>query len=314
MKLAELLERFPIRNGESPEVFQREFKLGSLHAAMIGLSLPDDKRGEITASAVGPLDSALTRAFFELHERVALLEPNDSLPERAPLSAQPSWTYSLSNGAAAHLNFEKAAEAAHRELIERDRVLRSWWGEFKPSPTRLLASPTTIALSEFYDLESYDFGESVAGVFGVPTEGMRPLFLGFGCKGDLAASIDHAVHEGLQRIAFLWDEPASEGTKHDDEDGSLSVDSHLTAYLSLETSDILRNWLTCGHPKIRLKPHAPNVIPRFEDLTPPSLKGKLAVVRCLADDRMPLTFGRGHPWFADPKDPLARDFPLHPIA
>lgn len=338
-----LEELVPFQNLRSPiEVFESEFRLGDLSFKMIGLTTYVKDLGEIVSSAVGTDEHTLDRAVFEMIERISVLhgenESKKEVPRQFilydengsprgqvmagnvfPVSTQESkWKYSQSNGVAANKGFRMAALSAVRELIERDRVLRSWYGDFVPKHYKINEStPIGEALSDFYDLRAYCFGQGVIGVVGFPRRNQRPLLLGWGSNSDLDLALSHALREAIQRIAFLWDEEA----KLDFPSFRPSVDYHLDFYLNPKSFDQLKRWLEGDHFEMR-KSYSPilsKTVDREEilyvDLTPSSSHGNVRVVKAFSEERVPLTFGIGNPKLLLSMDSSLGDkLGIHPIA
>ena len=91
---------------------------------------------------------------------------------------------SLSNGVAIGPDLAWATERARLELIERDRVLRAWYGELEPEALALPGEPPA---SETYAWRAATFPtddepEHVVGVFGFPLRDEAPLLRGFAAR------------------------------------------------------------------------------------------------------------------------------------
>jgi hypothetical protein len=224
--------------------------------------------------------------------------------------------YSRSNGVAVGLDWGPACDAARRELIERDRVLRSWYGAAPPSRTEL-AAPILAGLEAHYELEAYRFADgasagepSVMAVFAFPHRSTHPTVYGFGAHEDAALALDKAAGECLQRLGFLWGEalPSSEPAFVP------SAEYHQEFFLQPHMQRRLRAWLAGEHVALRcgIRQHERVCRERaFVDLTPRRLAGKLCVVKALAVSEIELAFGRGHPE-VDPE--LPEPLMVHPIA
>jgi len=185
--LNEYLNNYPLPPEWSvPESFHEVLsELGSpVH--LVGLSIRHQDGRIVTASAAQINTPPVDRAFFELVERVSVLEiltkmkrdkhrlhirtaagamlreviaesvfPEDTTPEKS--------RYSKSNGVATFSDFSGACDRASLELIERDRLLRSWFGG--PIPQR---PPDSIHagweirdhLTQHYSPETYLFEDS----------------------------------------------------------------------------------------------------------------------------------------------------------
>src|SRR5262249_212328 len=132
---------------------------------------------EITGSAAAMNDdeSPATRAYFELLERVSTIEalddPRDVVKLRCKL-AEPigyatktsvfpesdspnTWRYARSNGIAIYEGWIHAARRAWLELLERDRILRAWYGETCPVRLRFDFAETILGDAESYAWEAY---------------------------------------------------------------------------------------------------------------------------------------------------------------
>ncbi len=155
----------------------------------------------VTGAAAGATEP-LQRAFFELLERTCIIEaetgPSSVFPllnlegtpkgeitrtELFPVNPFPErWRFSKSNGVAAHTSWPLACEAARLELIERDRILRSWYGEFMPSAANEFLTPELIpaSLRAHYEFQLFRFAHPleknpqthVFALFGFPKDSL----------------------------------------------------------------------------------------------------------------------------------------------
>lgn len=306
-----------------------------LHRAGIASVGPTGE--EVTGSAAETASSALPRSYYELLERAATLEAlgnkqasyevrsidglasgTCSAEDLFPESDEPSrWRYARSNGVAVHCDWSTAASRAFWELAERDRLLRSWYGESAPLRLSWDVSATPLARSQSYEWRIYEFPEtdksgfakeiSVAGVFGFPTQPDAPLVLGFGARPDLEAAVGAAVSEALQLLAFLWGESLPGAAPP----GGPSPDHHLEHFQYPGHHASLRKWLDGAHLAFRRDRPAvvrPSRV-SFVDLTPSWLTGGYRVAKAFAPGATPLTFG--DPPFAVH---LPAELRVHPIA
>src|ERR1041384_2556811 len=140
--------------------------------------------------------------------RVGLAPSSHVFPE----SPEPfSWKWARSKGVAIAPTWEEAATRARWELIERDRVLRSFYGDIMPRrlPSEFERMPT--ALKRRYTFQAYAFdaprdgAPPVAALFGFP-RGNDPLVYGFGGRATLNDAVAVAVGECFQRLGFLFGE------------------------------------------------------------------------------------------------------------
>jgi ribosomal protein S12 methylthiotransferase accessory factor YcaO len=305
-----------------------------LHRAGVSAIAPTGE--EITGSAAGVSPGVLDRGWFELLERAstldALRDPRRRLPSRAldgaptgdvvaskvfPESDEPArWRFGRSNGVALHRTWKEACERAWWELTERDRVLRSWYGE--GAPRRVAFDPGPLAdLGPLYEWRAYTFedevsrawsaGIEVAGVVGLPRSGGLPLVTGWSARPLLDDAIASAAAEATQQLAFLWGEPLPA----DEPAPGPSAMHHLDHLIWPGMAAHLVAWLDGGHRRYAAAP-LPAASPgsvSFVDLTPTWLAGHLFVARAVCPDAEPLTFGDA---------PRGRHLPpalrAHPIA
>jgi ribosomal protein S12 methylthiotransferase accessory factor YcaO len=292
---------------------------------------------EVCGSAADRLGSAAPRALFELLERVSGLEAlgrhetvyviktenGESLAtcSRAdvfPESDAPDrWRYARSNGIALHTDWPSACRRALWELAERDRVLRSWYGEISPQPIALGGSVLAEARSYEWraaafpepQATSFSCGIEVVGVFGFPLREDVPFAFGLAGRPSLDDAIAVAESEALQVLAFLWGEPLPEGPIL----GEPSPMQHLDTYQVRGACDAVRRWLDDGHRAFAGERGTGTIgrslgLSGFIDLTPSWLTGDLRVAKAVSQEAVPLIFG---------DSPYARHLPqhlrLHPI-
>lgn len=312
-RLAALRRELPLPSGaELSDVFVEQATLGELCLSMVGL-VAHVGAETITGSAADRAGFPVERAYFELVERVSLftaraggrmlalrdakgvaLELRSSARVFGRPREQATRVRSLSNGVAVQKSWAASCEAALAELVERDRVLRSFAGEQAPeaiATDRALAS----ALRAHYAIESYAFTprgarHQVAGVFLFPRWQEAPLCVGFGAATERSSAVERAAREALQRLAFLWGEalpqvpPAIDAT----------ADGHQEYYLYPPHRAALRAWLM-GERRdgTRACTTAPfdGEQTRFVDLTPPELAGALYVAKAVSPRARQLRFG-----------------------
>lgn len=245
-----------------------------------------------------------------LGRRVGLLPQGDVFSE----SDDPAcWAYARSNGVALHEDWTAACDRAWCELVERDHVLRAWYGITRPLPLAVEVARTPLARTGSYRWRFARFaGEDpsssteVVGAFGFPTEPSAPLVVGYAGRESVEAALVGAIGEALQQLAFLWGEAIPDARPAP---GPTAL-HHLEAMLWPGAHESLARWLDDGHPR----PAGPLAPPLrapdgFVDLTPPGLAGRLRVARAIARDAVPLVFGLGPLGLH-----LADGLRLHPIA
>jgi hypothetical protein len=291
--------------------------------------------GEAVGSAADWCGPPVHRSAYELLERAALLEaaaaPDVFWVLRAPSGAstgvvrtaqvfpaspEPSvWAHARSNGVALHADWRMACERAELELVERDRLQRSWLGEIAPCRLTLEPLPAPLSWTRSYAWSAYAFpatagadpGVHVIGVFGFPTAPTAPLVFGYGARRAVADARDAAIREAAQLLAFLWGEPLPESLP----DPGTTAMAHLERFQFPPMQEHLRRWLAGEHTAYCRSPSAtdgPRAPLEFVDLTPPWMKGGLRVCRAVGGSALPLTFGRS-PIF----ERLPVDLRMHPI-
>lgn len=302
-----LTRKLPLPPGWSePEIIDDCVDVGGVAVYRAGVSSRNGSGLEVTGSAAERDGSPLWRAWLELLERMAIVESGVGTsddPRRRP---------ARSNGVAAHATWTAACAGARLELVERDRVLRSWYGELAPVPV-----PAPELLRDFGSHEWVACvipGEpwsdvEVAVVVGFPADPQRPLARGFAARSSRRAAVEAASREALQGLAFLWDEPVPECAPAP----APTPIFHLDYYLYPRHHQEIRRWLAAEHgrhPKLWI-PATPAAKIRFVDLTHPALAGQLAVAQAGSDAALPLVFGDAPVQVAAG---LPRELHVHPIA
>lgn len=316
--MSSLFRKYPLPDGWSKvEAVGDSIVADGFELQRSGMACVAPSGEEITGSAASRDESPEARGYFELLERASVMWAlaSGAFAEIFPESPEPSrWRYARSNGVALHADRDEAARRAFWELCERDRVLRSWYGEIRPEPlTRIsdwLDSPS-------YDFRVYRFGPAhagslgadgvhVAGVFGFPKQEGLPLVAGYAGRGSLDDARAAAEREALQQLAFLWGETLPADVP--------PVLPHAMGHLDWQLwpgrRDALERWLAGGHSGFA--PRAPRARVSNEvqllDITPPWLHG-LFVVKAVSPAAALLAFGDS-PFVAH----LPHDLRVHPIA
>jgi len=334
-RLAALLRDYPLSDRWlHPSLYVDTVRIGSVAINLCGLVAGKDE-ATLTGSAAEVGGDPLTRAFFELVERTSVLDfvadargPLDvfdglgrvldkrHVPELFPDDAGAGQRYSKSNGVAAGRTWDEACTAARAELVERDRVLRSWYGEIDPVRSTLPDHSHIEALRSEYEWSAYVFPTrdpsaqlAVAGVFAFPRAATAPLAFGFGASANVVDARDKAGKECVQRLGFLWGEdlPGSEPPFEP------SAEYHQEFYLRPSMHERVRSWLEGVHGQTPCKLDRfgfQATQPEFVDITPGQLRGRLFVVRALASSELQLVFGRGHPRVVGP---VSERFLIHPL-
>lgn len=344
-KLKKLLVQYPLSDEWSrPEIYSEEFKFNELTLNLVGLSTFNKNDTLVTSSATAIRSFPIERAFFELIERTSIIEAENKknsifqsykkngqmvaskthkevfLSESNPEVSQ----YSKSNGVAVQLTQEKAIQNSLNELVERDKIIRSWFGENKPLkiiPIFNYYEKIKKELNKDYTISSYIFKSplteqttyldkiNVVGTFGFPKDENRPLLLGFGASENLQMAITHSLDECLQRLGFLWDESISPVLP----EFSPSALYHQEYFLRKEGIEKIKKWLKGQHAHGQFNKsifQEDNDLVTFIDITPEHLTDKLKVMKAQSGHHVPLIFGKG---YADFFPESAENLFIHPI-
>ncbi len=312
-----------------PELFDEVVQVEGLSIHSIGLCASHPAGRTLTGAAAELESYPLERAYFELFERAALIHASESgksfvardVTQRShgilnkndvfPSSNGAVQRHALSSGVAVQRDWPSACRAAAAELVERDHVLRCWYGQTRAERISLL--PDADGLREIYDLYAYRFPSSapapaklsVAGVFGFPRAASAPLVMGFAARATEHDAIAAAFRESLQQLAFGWGEPVPDAPP----EVSAEPEFHLDFYNYAGHQHALRAWLDGAH--YGMGPKLPKLRDEFlfVDLTPEATTNA-CVVKALNATAVPLCFGLGHPWFEGLPEPML----VHPIA
>lgn len=320
-RLLRLSRDLPLPAGfAAPERFSDVVSIDGVEVHRAGLQVRGPDGVEVTGSAAEVGGDPLPRAWYELLERAAIVRASDRAQPyvdacgrvtgsaRHPVSpdAGAERRAARSNGVALHRAFEAAREAALLELIERDRVLGSWYGELPLRPAALPERLRPFVSHEWVvrrvdDPAGVEPDITAVVVVGFPRRSTAPLARGFAAGRSLAEASEAAAREALQNLAFLWDEPVPMRAP----EAAPTPLFHLDYYLVPAHHEALRAWLD-GEAGARRRAPARSAT-RYLDLTPPSLSGRARVVRALATSTRPLVFG------AAPA-PVAPSRRVHPVA
>lgn len=309
-QLTSLCEHYSLPAGWSlAEHFVDDVRIGTIQVAMAGLIARASRGLELTGSAARVGQAPIDRAYYELLERVSLFDARDSKHPLCfrdargnetgaadrdvlfpPQIANDGVRQSISNGAALQRTWAAACAAATAELVERDRVLRAWRGDF--APTTLDWSRSWLAPGDVYRMEAYRFGPAtrytVAGVFALPREPTTPLAYGFGADEDPGSAIRRAEGECIQRMAFLWGEEIPDRSP----DPVPTPEFHQEYYLCPTNHDVLTRFLRGERVRSpKAHSHFDEESIRFVDVTPKSLAGRLWVAKAHAAGALQLHFG-----------------------
>ncbi len=319
-----LTETFPLPAGWGrPQVFDPTLQLGALTIHGVGLLCQCTDGRSITASAADISTRPVERAYFELLERTSIVLSASQNTDLVPIESSPErWRYAKSNGIAVGTSWPDACYRAERELIERDRVLRSWFGgpapKELPQPLRGTSRLRELSVSH-YDITFVSFDDpsdsapmQVVGAFGFPKQAGAPTVYAFGAAPELPDAIRHAEGEFVQRLIFLWGEPIDQNPRF-----SPTPDFHQEYFLGQRGETLLRAWLDGKNESRDLYQALENQWPRqgsavqYADLTPAHLREKLHVVRATSGERVPLIFGDG---YSEVVGGMPESLTVHPVA
>jgi hypothetical protein len=266
------------------------------------------------------------------------------LDEVFPASNEPARSrYARSNGVALHRSWQEASARAHAELVERDHILRAWYGWELPERVCLDGTSTSTSTSTStdagpgwavergtptaYEWRAYRFGVKepegwmagieVRGVFGLPRTADAPFIAGYGARRSGEDALAAARAEAAQLLAFLWGEPLPTEFPP----SAPHAGAHLERLLYPGQREVLRRWLEGAHTKLPTGPLLPRPAPpsaedelahrapRFADLTQPFLSDHFAVAAALHPRALRLVFGE-----VDRMAHLPPELRLHPVA
>jgi hypothetical protein len=184
-----------------------------------------------------------------------------------------------------------AKERARLELVERDRLLRAWYGELDPVAIAIDAADVPVTTSYTWRAvtvpEAGGGGDDVVMAVGVPLRDDAPLLRGCAARVGRRPALLAALAEALQGLAFLWGEPVPDVAPTP----MPTPMFHLDYYLWPGSRAALLDWLERGHGRFGRPPSRRAEAAWFVDLTPAELGGELRVVRALARGRAALVFG-----------------------
>lgn len=331
----------PLPEGWSPsERVSDAIEIAGLSVHRAGVASVAPTGEELTGAAASLDGSPEDRAYFELIERVGTFEAIASerdLPRRdaagASLGSIPSrrvfvpsedgtrYREARSNGVALHDTWEEAAFRARAELIERDHVLRAWYGLETPRSVDLPAAtewPVPTHLTDYdwravaFDLaepEGWAAGIAVRGVFALPRRDDLPLLAGFGARATAEGALMAACAEITQSLAFLWGEEIPTSLPP----AAPHAGAHLEWLLYPGNRAAIAAWLGGAHrehapPRAQLPRHVVDAAVEYVDLTPPWLLGRAHLARAIHPAARRLVFGE-----APDASHLPRALRIHPI-
>ncbi|MES2744790.1 MAG: YcaO-like family protein [Bdellovibrionota bacterium] len=323
--------------------FTDKVTLENLSIYLSGIEATHPKFGPVTGSAAELGTYPSDRAWYELIERITLVENFTSDQNSYPLlnadgsktgrilgkewvfpiAHSPEYQFSKSNGAALHRTWAEACKRAAFELVERHLILSSWVGLIRPLVTMEGAARSPLnSIRQLYEVKRVHFGAQkvtnmatpvfVSGVALLPRNETAPLILGFGAGESSRDSLRKAEEETFQRLGFLWGEEIPSELP----EFSPTNLYHQDYYLMPQQRDKIEGWLSGAFYKSPTQDIEPeNTLSRTLDIHFVDLslfaELELKVARAFCPEAIPLVFGkwRGRE-FSDLPDSLL----LHPIA
>ena len=323
--LERFIERLPLPDGwSSLEEHRDQIQLGPHLLTRVGLATTGPDGTEVTGAAVSAEGDPTDRAFYELYERVAIIDTapvacaiRDRLGEivgtlQQGLPDPPEDDRrrpARSNGVAFHHHWEPACEAALLELCERDHVLSAWYGErgiktVRP-PGGLESIDTHRWRCGFVEPGYGTMDAFVAIVIGFPNDPSIPLARGFGAARGPSPALRKAATEAVQNLAFLWGSEVPERSPSFEP----SPEFHLNYYLRSKHHKILERWMDSTHGYGRI-PKIVETEVEYADISLDDAPPWGKVARALSEHAHPLIFG-------DPPEHVIKYLPedrwIHPV-
>lgn len=321
--IAKLREEFPLSGRwQAVDIFTDVVSLGAGQVPVVGLASQDGQGRVATGSSAGPWSVSIRKAFFELLERSAILDAEAGQESYAvkdmrgnplgmldaarvwPSSPQPhNWRYAKSNGVAAHDSWTAACRAAAMELVERDRVLRSWRGDCGCVDVYMERSQLPFGDCKEIDISIYEIGPQFPKRIGTPhhvADDLQtakvcvmvgrslapgwPMVISYGAGVDRDEAMRRAAGEFVQRAALLHGCEIIAAPEF-----APTPDFHQEYFLNPARWPLLSAWLGQNAPLVNPDPITDLA---FVDLTPAHLAGKVAIVKAISNTALPLIFGR----------------------
>ena len=290
----------------------------------VGLSANHPEFGEMIGAAASIGDSPDDRAYFELCERITIIENikkgPDSCFEIRDLEGvsrslrrasdvfgkevfehppESKFQLSKSNGIALHDSWEDACYGAAKEALERHHILNSWLGRVKP---KLIDHPRESGLAnlkDLYEVSYYLLGHStvetldesfftVVAYFKPKSEKIDeiPVLYAFACEKTLDLAIRKAELELTQRLCFLWDEEIPKK----EPDFMANPYYHQEFYLLPKNINILDFWLEGSFGGSEVYANKECISFEFAELRSDSFP-QYYIAKALSDQTIDLFFG-----------------------
>ncbi len=317
-QLKKKIEALPsITNWKIEEAVQNKIVIEGLEVSFCGIQAMNEAFGPVVGSATETHGDPWDRAWYELRERIAIVEAINARPQQfmlrdknfktigmapyqhvfptPPAGKEKEWQPAKSNGVAIEQSWEKACSKAVWELAERHLILESWLGRRKPQrlPTKTLKDANK--LDSIYDIWCVSFGavstshfdESIhsCGVFLFPKNANAPMVFGFGGALNEQQALLKAESEAIQRLSFLWGEEIPTQSP----DFAPNAMFHQEYFLQPAKILLLKKWLN-GQFFDAKKKKTDTLTVQLADLSSYT-SDNLFLARAVSSDALPLIFG-----------------------
>lgn len=336
-QLKRKLESLPsINQWKIDEAVQNHVTIEGLTLSFCGIQATHPTFGAIVGSATEVFGDPWDRAWYELVERISIVEAIKATPSQfitrditgksigmlpfqqvfpsPPPGEEKTWQPAKSNGIAIEQSWEKAATKAVWELAERHLILETWLGIRQPQAIDSPSIKHVHALKNIFDVQCISFGSVHAnaseihscGVFLFPKSEQVPLIFGFGAAPEQAWALAKAEAEALQRLSFLWGETIPT------ELPELAPNAlyHQEYFLVPAMLPLVKKWLNGKFLNSNTKKPEEVLSVQFVDLSSYAPNG-LYLARAIAHNSLPVMFGR---YREKEFKTLEEERVIHPIA
>lgn len=330
-----------IKDWTVTETFRNQVTIERLNIILDGISATHATYGDVVGSAAYLQMQPTNESWFELLERITIVEAIGSGLERFRLrdpksgqakgflartlifpethmEAKGLYQFAKSNGVALDMTWERACQKAAFELLESHLVLNSWLGVTRPVDVPAPSAPSVTKLSRIYDVRWISFGQQNADCFASPVHAcgvflfpkdnqMHPLAFGLGAELRLEEALLKAEREAIQRLGSLWGKEIPRQVS----ELTPSPLCHQEYYLCPENHPVILDWLDGLFAKsAEALPPSETATLAFADLSMGQPR-QFQVAKAYSNAVIPLIFGT---WPERGFSRLDRRRQLHPIA
>lgn len=294
---------FPFKNWDQPEFYRDSILVDSLRIELNLAISKNPQTGDSVTALVSDLSAtdAKRYAYFELLKKISILQLMPQVHRlQTKNNAKKMIDFYLKNGVAIHFRKARACENAKLELIERDRVLRSWFGQCKPTMISGVASSFDHKISNIYSISYYTIKlnpsdpYTTIGYFGFPKDpDLHPLFFGFGSATALEAACKKASHAAIQNLGRAWNKQSSSQPSPLDP----TSQQQQEYFLLPSNHQKIKDWLDgkSSNNEYGLKAELvplKNMQMNFFDITPAEFNKKFFVIKAESLQTIPFWFGK----------------------